>query len=167
MSVRVVRGTFVSACLVGALLFASCGGSDSESSDASTADTTAVSGDNGTATDDTVAQDSAESLAAFCKSALDNQGGADIGADDDPAAIAAKLSANAESLSEMAGLAPAELKADAESVANAAKGMADAIASDPSLEKFNSLIEEFATSDANAASEKVQTWVNENCEAGQ
>lgn len=162
MSIRVVRGTFVSACVVGALLFASCGGSDSGSSDTSAA----VSNDEGTASNDSVAQDSADSLAAFCKSALDNQSGADIGATDDPAAIAKKLSANADSLATMAGLAPAELKSDAEAVATAAKGMADAITADPTLEKFNSIIEEFSKSDANAASEKVQSWVNENCQAG-
>ena len=163
MSIRVVRGTFVSACIVGALLFASCGGSKSESSDTSAA----MSNDGATASNDSVAPDSAESLAAFCKSALDNQSGADIGATDDPAAIAKKLSANADSLSTMAGFAPAELKSDAEAVATAAKGMADAIASDPTLDKFNSLIAEFAKSDANAASERVQTWVNTNCEVGQ
>ena len=162
MSVRLVRGPLVSVCVVGALVFASCGGSD-----VSTADSASVSSDAGSVTGDSVVEDSAESLATFCKSALDNQAGADIGADDDPAAIAEKLSANAASLAEMAGVAPSELKADAQAVADAAKGMADAIAGDPSLEKFNSLIEEFATSDANAASERVQTWVNENCEAGQ
>ena len=167
MGVRVVRGPLVSVCVVGVLVFASCGGSDSGSSDVSTGDTASVSTDAGAVTGDSVVEDSTESLAAFCKSALDNQAGADIGADDDPAAIAEKLSANAASLAEMAGVAPSELKADAQAVADAAKGMADAIAGDPSLEKFNSLIEEFATSDANAASERVQTWVNENCEAGQ
>ena len=125
-----------------------------------------MSNDEGTASNDSVAQDSADSLAAFCKSALDNQSGADIGATDDPAAIAKKLSANADSLATMAGLAPAELKSDAEAVATAAKGMADAITADPTLEKFNSIIEEFSKSDANAASEKVQSWVNENCQAG-
>lgn len=163
MSIRVVRGTFVSACVAGALLFASCGGSSSKSSDTSAA----VASDEGNASDETVAPDSAESLAAFCKSALDNAAGADIGATDDPAAIAKKLSTNAESLSSMAALAPADLRADAEAVATAAQGMADAITADPTLEKFNSIIEEFSKSDANAASEKVQTWVNENCKVGQ
>ena len=158
-----VKRTVFCAFVTGTLALASCGGSKSGSSDTSGV----VSNDGAAGSGDSVAPDSAESLAAFCKSALDNQSGADIGATDDPAAIAKKLSVNAESLSKMAGLAPAELKSDAEAVATAAKGMADAITADPTLEKFNSLIEEFSKSDANAASEKVQSWVNANCEAGQ
>lgn len=164
MAVRRVKGMLVSVCAVGALVFSACGGSDSESSDMSTADTEQTSQDSAV---DAAPADSPESIAAFCKAALDNQGGADIAADDDPAAIAEKLSANADALDEMAALAPGDVKADATAVATAARGMADAIAGDPTLEKFNTLIEEFATSEANTASDSVQTWVKDNCEAGQ
>lgn len=153
-------------CFTGVIALASCGGSDSDSNDSQTADTAEQTSDT-TATSDTVAEDPAVKVAAFCKSALDNQGGADISPDDDPAAIAEKLSANAAALAEMASVAPDDVKADADAVATAAKNMADAIAGDPTLDKFNSLIEEFATSDANAASEKVQSWVNDNCEDAQ
>ena len=166
MAVRLMRGSFVSVCAVGALLFSACGGSDSESSDMSSVDTEQSTQDSA-ATNDSTPSDSPESLAAFCKSALDNQGGADIAPDDDPAAIAEKLSANADALEEMAGLAPSDVKSNAEAVAAAARGMAEAIAEDPTLDKFNSVIEEFATSEANTASENVQTWVKDNCEAGQ
>ena len=165
MAVRWMRGSLVSVCAVGALLFSACGGSDSESSDTATVDTEQATQDS--AADASVPSDSPESIAAFCKAALDNQGGADIAPEDDPAAIAEKLSANADALEEMAGLAPSDVKADADAVAGAARGMADAIAGDPTLEQFNALIEEFATSDANTASDNVQTWVKDNCEAGQ
>ena len=165
MAVRWMRGSLVSVCAVGALLFAACGGSDSESSDTATVDTEQATQDS--AADVSAPSDSPESIAAFCKAALDNQGGADIAPEDDPAAIAEKLSANADALEEMAGLAPSDVKTDAEAVASAAREMADAIAGDATLEKFNALIEEFATSDANTASDKVQTWVKDNCEAGQ
>lgn len=168
MSGRRVRGALVAMCAAGALMFTACGGSDSESSDVSTADTAV---DTAQGPEDSVADsssaDSPESLAAFCKAALDNQGGADIGSEDDPAKIAEKLSANADALQAMAALAPSEVKSDVDAVASAARGMADAIAGDPTLEKFNGLIEQFATSEANTASDKVQTWVKNNCEAGQ
>ena len=164
MAVRRVKRMLVSVCAVGALVFSACGGSDSESSDASTADTEQTSQDS---VAESAPEDSPESLASFCKAALDNQGGADIAADDDPAAIAEKLSANADAVDAMAALAPSDVKADATAVATAARSMADAIAGDPTLEKFNNLIEEFATSEANTASDNVQTWVKDNCEAGQ
>ena len=77
------------------------------------------------------------------------------------------MSANAAALEEMASLAPSDVKADADAVATAARSMAEAIAGDPTLDKFNSLIEEFATSDANTASATVQTWVKDNCEDAQ
>jgi hypothetical protein len=166
VSVRRSRGIFFTLCFVGVVALGACGGSDSESSDASTSDTAEQTTDTN-ATSDTVAEDPAVKLAAFCKSALDNQGGADISPDDDPAAIAEKLSANATALAEMASVAPDEVKADADAVAAAASSMAEAIAGDPTLDKFNSLIEEFATSEANTASANVQTWVKDNCEAGQ
>lgn len=143
-----------------------CGGSDSSSNDESTADTTEVAADAEDATTDTAAAAATGSVEEFCKSALDNQGGADIAADDDPAAIAEKLSANAAALEEMAAVAPSDVKADADAVATAARGMAEAISGDPTLDKFNSLIEQFATSDANTASANVQTWVKANCEPG-
>lgn len=153
-------------CVAGALVVAGCGDSDSTSSDTLTADTAQTTEDPSSAGEPS-ASDTPASIAAFCQAALDNQGGADIAADDDPAAIAEKLSANASALEEMAGSAPADVKADTDVVASAARDMADAIAGDPSLEKFNALIEEFANSDANTASENVQTWVKDNCEAGQ
>ena len=84
-----------------------------------------------------------------------------------PAKIAEKLSANADALADVAAKAPSAVKTDAQAVADAAKQMAGAIAADPTLEKFNTLIADFAASDANAASQRVQTWVNDNCEAGQ
>jgi hypothetical protein len=164
--VRRARGIFFTLCFVGVVALAACGGSDSESSDASTSDTAEQTTDTA-ATGDAVAEDPAVKVAAFCKSALDNQGGADIAPDDDPAAIAEKLSANAAALAEMASVAPDEVKVDADAVAAAASSMAEAIAGDPTLDKFNSLIEEFATSEANTASANVQTWVKDNCEDGQ
>jgi hypothetical protein len=166
VGVRRAREIFFTLSFVGVVALGACGGSDSESSDTSASDTAEQTTDTN-ATSDTVAEDPAVKLAEFCKSALDNQGGADISPDDDPAAIAEKLSANATALAEMASVAPDEVKADADAVAAAAGGMAEAIAGDPTLDKFNSLIEEFATSEANTASANVQTWVKDNCEAGQ
>ncbi len=166
MSVRRARGKFFAVCIVGAFVLGACGGSDSSSNDESTADTTEVAADAEGATTDTAVAEATGSVEEFCKSALDNQGGADIAADDDPAAIAEKLSANAASLEEMASFAPSDVKSDAEAVATAARSMAEAISGDPTLDKFNSLIEEFATSDANTASANVQTWVKANCEPG-
>lgn len=165
MSVRRARGKFFAVCIVGAFVLGACGGSDSSSNDETTADSTEVVSETDEATIDTAAE-ATGSVEDFCKSALDNQGGADIAADDDPAAIAEKLSANAAALEEMASLAPSDVKADAEAVATAARSMAEAISGDPTLDKFNSLIEEFATSDANTASATVQTWVKANCEPG-
>ena len=166
VSVGRTRGKFFAVCIVGAFALGACGGSDSSSNDESTADTTEVAADAGGATTDTAAAAATGSVEEFCKSALDNQGGADIAADDDPAAIAEKLSANAAALEEMAAVAPSDVKADADAVATAARGMAEAISGDPTLDKFNSLIEQFATSDANTASANVQTWVKANCEPG-
>ena len=166
VSVRRARGKFFAVCIVGVLALGACGGSDSSSNDESTADTTEVAADAEDATTDTAAAAATGSVEEFCKSALDNQGGADIAADDDPAAIAEKLSANAAALEEMAAVAPSDVKADADAVATAARGMAEAISGDPTLDKFNSLIEQFATSDANTASANVQTWVKANCEPG-
>jgi hypothetical protein len=165
VSVRRARGKFFAVCIVGAFVLGACGGSDSSSNDETTADSTEVVSETDEATIDTAAE-ATGSVEDFCKSALDNQGGADIAADDDPAAIAEKLSANAAALEEMASLAPSDVKADAEAVATAARSMAEAISGDPTLDKFNSLIEEFATSDANTASATVQTWVKANCEPG-
>lgn len=165
VSVRRARGKFFAVCIVGAFVLGACGGSDSSSNDETTADSTEVVSETDEATTDTAAE-ATGSVEDFCKSALDNQGGADIAADDDPAAIAEKLSANAAALEEMASLAPSDVKADAEAVATAARSMAEAISGDPTLDKFNSLIEEFATSDANTASATVQTWVKANCEPG-
>jgi ABC-type Fe3+-hydroxamate transport system substrate-binding protein len=164
--VRRVRGIFFTLCFASVVALAACGGSDSESNETQTTDSAEQTTD-AAATGDTVAEDPAVKLAAFCKSALDNQGGADISPDDDPAAIAEKLSANAAALSDMASVAPDEVKADADAVAAAASDMAEAIAGDPTLDKFNSLIEEFATSEANTASANVQTWVKDNCEDAQ
>lgn len=166
VSVRRARGKFFAVCIVGAFAMGACGGSDSSSNDESTADTTEVAADAEGETTDTAAAAATGSVEEFCKSALDNQGGADIAADDDPAAIAEKLSANATALEEMAAVAPSDVKADADAVATAARGMAEAISGDPTLDKFNSLIEQFATSDANTASANVQTWVKANCEPG-
>ena len=165
VSVRRARGKFFAVCIVGAFVLGACGGSDSSSNDETTADSTEVVNETDEATTDTAAE-ATGSVEDFCKSALDTQGGADIAADDDPAAIAEKLSANAAALEEMASLAPSDVKADAEAVATAARSMAEAISGDPTLDKFNSLIEEFATSDANTASATVQTWVKANCEPG-
>ena len=168
VGVRRARGNFLAVCIVGAFVLGACGGSDSSSNDETTADSTEVVNETDEAekaTTDT-AVEATGSVEEFCKSALDNQGGADIAADDDPAAIAEKLSANAAALEEMASLAPSDVKADAEAVATAARSMAEAISGDPTLDKFNSLIEEFATSDANTASANVQTWVKANCEPG-
>ena len=154
---RVAKKFFVVAAIA-AIGLTACGGSKSESSDSASSDTATVS--NGSNAD-------SGSLAAFCNAARDNQGGADIAADDDPAKIAEKLSANADALAGVAAKAPSAVKADAQVVADAAKQMAGAIAADPTLDKFNTLIADFAASDANAASQRVQTWVNDNCEAGQ
>ena len=168
MGVRRARGNFLAVCIVGAFVLGACGGSDSSSNDETTADSTEVVNETDEAEEATTdtAIEATGSVEEFCKSALDNQGGADIAADDDPAAIAEKLSANAAALEEMASLAPSDVKADAEAVATAARSMAEAISGDPTLDKFNSLIEEFATSDANTASANVQTWVKANCEPG-
>ena len=144
---------------VATLGFAACGGSKSDSNDASTKDSQVVTEDSASA--------STSDLATFCKQALDNAGGADIADDDDPTKIAEKLSTNADTLADIASKAPDAVKADALAVAEGARKMADAITADPTLDKFNTLIAEFATSDANTASERVQTWVKDNCEAGQ
>lgn len=146
------------ACVGALLALAACGGSKSESTDSSTNDTV-------NAVDASPSNDG--SLADFCTAARDNQGGADIADTDDPAKIAEKLSTNAETLAAIAKQGPTEVKADAQAVADAAQKMAEAITADPTLEKFNTLIADFAASDANSASQRVQTWVTDNCEAGQ
>lgn len=158
MLVHRLRATVIGAALVGTLILAGCGGSDGDSG--ATSDTVEQTADSDASSDTAV-----EDPAAFCKAALDNQGGADIKSDDDPMAIAAKLSDNADTLAKMVDDAPGDVKADIELVADGARKMADALSADPSLEKFNTAIIEFAASDANAASQKVQTWVTDNCGA--
>lgn len=158
MVVRRFRELAGSLLAASAIVLASCGGSNDSSTQSTSTDSVAV--------DAGAPADAGADQAAFCAAALDNQGGADIADDDDPSKIAQKLSKNADTLATLAAKAPAAVKTDAEAVADAARSMADAISADPTLEKFNTLIAEFATSDANDASQKVQTWVKDNCEAG-
>lgn len=163
MLVHRLRATVIGVALAGTLVLVGCGGSDGDSG--ATSGTDSEQSTDGGSTSDTAADDSEAKLAAFCETALDNQGGADIKSEDDPMAIAAKLSDNADTLAKMVDDAPSDVKADIELVADGARKMADALSADPSLEKFNSVIVEFAASDANTASQKVQTWVTANCGA--
>lgn len=168
MSVRRARGKFFAVCIVGAFVLGACGGSDSSSNDETTADSTEVvnetdeADETDEATTDTVAEDPAVKLAAFCDGANDQEG-SNLVETDDAAALAAKLGENADTLAALAENAPDEVREASESMASVAREMADAVAADPSLEKINEIVQKYATADADAASRKVEEFIKTNC----
>lgn len=157
MSVRLVRGPLVSVCVVGALVFASCGGSD-----VSTADSASVSSDAGSATGDSVVEDSAARLELFCADAQ-KQAGTNLAEADDATAIAKKLADNAATLAKLAVNSPDEVKDSVTGIATAAKEMADAVAADPSLANINDVVQKYSTPDFDASSKKVEEFIKTNC----
>ena len=162
MGVRVVRGPLVSVCVACVLVFASCGGSDSGSSDVSTADSASVSSDAGSATGDSVVEDSAARLELFCADAQ-KQAGTNLAEADDATAIAKKLADNAATLAKLAVNSPDEVKDSVTGIATAAKEMADAVAADPSLANINDVVQKYSTPDFDASSKKVEEFIKTNC----
>lgn len=153
-----LRGTAVSVALVGTLVLGACGGSDGDSSDATTGDTTAV------ATDTTVV-DEAAVLEAFCKAASDEGINATNLEDDAQIEeVADQMKTRADALNALAENTPTEIAADVAAVAEAATAMADSLANDPTLENFNEVVTQFATADIESASQKIDDFVAKNCE---
>lgn len=155
MSVHAKKRTFVVLALTGALALSACGGSDNEASDTSVA------------TEDSVAAETAgePDLAKFCESATDADNAADLPDNADAAAVAEQMSTQAGRLSDLAAMAPADVKGDIELLAKAATDMAGALADDPTLENFDAVVESFATEEVNNASTNVETFLSENCGA--
>ena len=163
MSFRRVKGTLVSAFMVGALVLTACGGSDSETTDASTGDTSSVTQDSAASSD--ASGDNADPearLAAFC-SAAEEQAGSNLAETDDATAIADKLGQNADTLAKLAASAPADVKDAVEATATAAREMADAVAADPSLDNINEVVTKYATPEFEASSKKVEEFIKANC----
>ena len=155
---RLVKGVL----FAGVLFLAACGGSDSSSS----SDTVVESGD--ATTDSVVAGDDTAAVTAFCESASSNDSDLpQIEATDDAAAITEKITALAAALTDTASKAPADVKAEAQTVADAATAMAEALTSDPTLESFDSVVTKFATPEVDAATAAIEKFVNEKCGAAQ
>ena len=149
---HLVRGALV----VGSLFLAACGGSSSSSSD------TGVDGD--ATTDSTIAGDDTAGIAKFCESANSNDSDLpQIEATDDAAAITEKITALAAALSNTAANAPAAVKAESQTLADAATAMAEALTSDPTLQSFDAVVEKFATPEIDAATVAIEKFVNEKC----
>lgn len=144
--------------IVGALTIVSCGGSDSDSSNDTTADTAAV------VTEDSVV-DEAAVLAAFCDAAADEGINAtDLGDDAQVEEVAAEMKDRADALAKLAATAPAEISEATASIADVATAMADSLQSDPTLENFNQVVEQLATDEIESASQKIDDFVATNCE---
>lgn len=157
MSFRFVRGTSVSLFVAGALLLSACGGSDSDSGDATT--------DTAGQTTDTAVVDEAAAIAAFCEAAADEGINASNLADDAQVEeVAAQMKTRADALNELAGTAPADIVADVKVIADAATSMAEALESDPTLANFNEVVEQLATAEIESASLKIDEFVANNCE---
>ena len=148
------------ALFAGVLFLAACGGSDSSSSSSDTV----VDGD--ATVDSVVASDDTAAVTAFCESASSNDSDLpQIEASDDAAAITEKITALAAALTDTASQAPADVKAEAQTVADAATAMAEALTSDPTLESFDSVVTKFATPEVDAATAAIEKFVNEKCGA--
>ncbi|MEY2968766.1 MAG: hypothetical protein RIQ64_1393 [Actinomycetota bacterium] len=152
------RGIFCALVFVGAVALGACGGSDSESGDTTTADTVEE-------TADTVAEDPAVKLAAFCKAAADEGINAtDLADDAQVEEVAAEMKDRADALMELAATAPDEVSEASAAIAQAATSMADSLASDPTLENFNQVVEQLATDEIETASKTIDDFVAKNCE---
>ena len=154
---RSATGHLVSGALVVGLSFlAACGGSSSSSSG------TDVDGD--VTVDSTIAGDDTAGIAEFCESSNSNDSDLpQIEATDDAAAITEKITALAAALSNTAAIAPAAVKAESQTLADAATAMAEALTSDPTLKSFDAVVEKFATPEIDAATVAIEKFVNEKC----
>ena len=154
---RSATGHLVSGALVVGLTFlAACGGSSSSSSG------TDVDGDVEVVS--TIAGDDTAGIAEFCESANANDSDLpQIEATDDAAAITTKITALAAALSSTAAIAPAAVKAESQTLADAATAMAEALTSDPTLKSFDAVVEKFATPEIDAATVAIEKFVNEKC----
>lgn len=158
VSVRRARGIFFTLCLAGVVALGACGGSDSESSDTTTADTVEQ-------TTDTVAEDPAVKLAAFCDAAADEGINAtDLADDAQVEEVAAQMKDRADALTKLAATAPDEVSDATAAIAQAATSMADSLASDPTLENFNQVVEQLGTDEIETASKTIDDFVAKNCE---
>ncbi len=155
VSVRGKKRTFVVLAVTGALALSACGGSDDAS-------------DTSVATADSAAPDDAVpggDLETFCAAATDAENAADLSDGADAAAVAEQMKVQADLLSELAAIAPPGVKADIELLAKVASDMAAALAEDPTLEKFDGVVESFATEEVDNASTNVESFLSENCGA--
>ena len=153
---HLVRGALV----VGSLFLAACGGSDASTSDTSV--------DSDATVDSTIAVDNTAGIAEFCESSNSNDSDLpQIEATDDAAAITEKITVLAKSLSDTAAKAPDAVKAESQTLADAATAMAEALTSDPTLESFDAVVEKFATPEIDAATVAIEKFVNEKCGAAQ
>lgn len=153
-----LKGTVVSACVVGALVLGACGGSDDASSEDTTVDTTAQ-------TTDTTPVDETALLEKFCASATDEGINASNLEDDAQVEeVAAQMTTRAAALNDLAATAPSDIAADVAAVAEAATAMAESLESDPTLANFNEVVQKYATAELETASQKIDDFVATNCE---
>ena len=152
--------TFVVLVAAGAFALSACGGSSDESSD-----TTAASQDS--VVDDATGGDQQADVAKFCEAANDAETAADLPDSADAAAVAEEMGVQAQRLTDLAAIAPADVKGDIELLAKAATDMSAALADDPTLENFDSVVGSFATEEVNDASTNIETFLSENCGAAE
>ena len=154
------KRTFVVLVAAGALALSACGGSDDESSDTTVATQDSVA-------DDTAGGDQQGDLAKFCEAANDADSAADLPDSADAAAVAEEMGVQAQRLTDLVDVAPAEVKGDIELLAKAATDMSAALADDPTLENFDAVVGSFATEEVNDASTNIETFLSENCGAAE
>ena len=150
------------ACIAGVLSLAACGGSKSDSGDATGSSNTDATMNSESAGDSAVAADPAAKLKLFCADAQ-QQAGTNLAETDDANAIAQKLADNAATLAKLAVNAPDDVKDSVTGIATAAKEMADAVAADPSLANINDVVQKYSTPDFDASSKKVEEFIKTNC----
>ena len=156
MSMRSVRGTFVSVVAIAGLALASCGGSK-DSTDTTTSDTAVEQ--------DTAPVDSAAQITAFCKAATDESINASNLSDNAQVEeVAKQMSTRADALTSLVDKAPSAVKADVSAIASVATEVADSLTADPTLANFNDVVAKFNTPDIETASKNIDDFVAKNCE---
>ena len=155
MSMRSVRGTFVSAVAIAGVVLASCGGS--KDSTATTTSDTAV-------TQDSAPVDETAQIAAFCAAATDESINAKNLADNAQVEeVAKQMSSRADALNALVAKAPGAVKADVTAISGAATEIADSLTADPTLANFNEVVAKFNTPEIEAASKNIDDFVAKNC----
>ena len=158
---RAKRKVFFS-CVAGMMALVACGGSKSDTGEATGSTNTDATMNSQSANDTTTPTDPAARLELFCADAQ-KQAGTNLAEADDATAIAKKLADNAATLAKLAVNSPDEVKDSVTGIATAAKEMADAVAADPSLANINDVVQKYSTPEFEASSKKIEEFIKTNC----